>query len=178
MWFFFVGNWVGQDYFSPQAMAFFLYLVVWDRSDVVQGPGLLISSCRRPGRAGAVESLGSAPALLSDTWRSGIALQSVALYRKTIRVRPVAAWGRTGLMAIIILSMMVIASTHQLTPVVIIGAVILLGRSRWSSAPDAHVVDLEFTWERCGFVRIPSARPSNDEVEYQIHWSGEWLSRR
>ena len=27
-WLFFLGNWVGQDYFSPQAMAYFLYLVV------------------------------------------------------------------------------------------------------------------------------------------------------
>ena len=27
-WFFFLANWVGQDYFSPQAMAYFLYLVL------------------------------------------------------------------------------------------------------------------------------------------------------
>jgi hypothetical protein len=28
VWFFAIGNWIGQDYFSPQAFAFFLYLVV------------------------------------------------------------------------------------------------------------------------------------------------------
>jgi hypothetical protein len=28
MWFFVLTNWVGQDYFAPQAMAFFLYLVL------------------------------------------------------------------------------------------------------------------------------------------------------
>ena len=27
-WFFYLGNWIGQDYFSPQATAYFLYLVV------------------------------------------------------------------------------------------------------------------------------------------------------
>ena len=27
-WFFFVGNWIGQDYFSPQGLNFFLYLAV------------------------------------------------------------------------------------------------------------------------------------------------------
>ena len=26
LWFFFIINWVGQDYFSPQAMAYVLYL--------------------------------------------------------------------------------------------------------------------------------------------------------
>ena len=28
VWFFFLANWVGQDYFSPQAMSYFLYLVL------------------------------------------------------------------------------------------------------------------------------------------------------
>ena len=28
IWLFALGNWIGQDYFSPQAFAFFLYLVV------------------------------------------------------------------------------------------------------------------------------------------------------
>ncbi len=28
VWFFYLGNWIGQDYFSPQALAYFLYLVV------------------------------------------------------------------------------------------------------------------------------------------------------
>jgi len=28
MWFFFVSNWIGQDYFSPQGLNFFLYLAV------------------------------------------------------------------------------------------------------------------------------------------------------
>src|SRR5690606_18972448 len=28
VWFFFLANWVGQDYFSPQALNFFMHLVI------------------------------------------------------------------------------------------------------------------------------------------------------
>ena len=28
VWFYFLANWIGQDYFSPQAMAYFMYLVI------------------------------------------------------------------------------------------------------------------------------------------------------
>lgn len=41
VWVFFVTNWVGQDYFSPQAMAFLLYLLMI---------GTVLRGFRRPGR--------------------------------------------------------------------------------------------------------------------------------
>ncbi len=44
-WFFFLANWVGQDYFSPQAMAYFLYLVL-----VALVVSRLPAGRRRPGK--------------------------------------------------------------------------------------------------------------------------------
>ena len=54
VWVFYLGNWVGQDYFSPQAFAYLLYLmllailVTWMRP--AGWPGL---ACARPARRGA-----------------------------------------------------------------------------------------------------------------------------
>ena len=123
---FFIGNWVGQDYFSPQAMAFFLYLVA---------VGILLKWFRAR----------SPDLSLPDAWRGRYGLKArfgrwllagrLAFWYRTAVSRAVpeddpgpgiGAWGRTGLMAIVILSMMVIVSSHQLTPVVMISTVALL----------------------------------------------------
>jgi hypothetical protein len=69
VWVFYLGNWIGQDYLSPQAFAFFLYLVLlaivmtWVRSlsrwwppwaDVEVIPGQACSLGGSPRRAGMV----------------------------------------------------------------------------------------------------------------------------
>jgi O-antigen/teichoic acid export membrane protein len=50
-WLFFVANWVGQDYFSPQAFAFLLYLLLLGVTVRWLGPR---SADARPGRVGAL----------------------------------------------------------------------------------------------------------------------------
>ena len=88
-WLFELGNWVGQDYFSPQAFAFFLYLTV-------------IAVCLRwmwrPRRAG--QSLGGRPEPARAT--------------------------RYALIACLLPLMLAIASSHQLTPFMLITALTLL----------------------------------------------------
>ncbi|MDX6664871.1 MAG: hypothetical protein QOG68_1077, partial [Solirubrobacteraceae bacterium] len=97
-WLFFVANWVGQDYFSPQAFAFLLYLVLlgvvarW----LGRGPHDEVSPLRRPAFALAVlllvaiaasHALTAVMACLALTalglWRRygarGIALAAVAI---------------------------------------------------------------------------------------------------
>ena len=67
-WLFFLGNWVGQDYFSPQAMAYFLHLVVL---------ALLLGYFRRrSARSGPIDSAGDArqPAGALDDRRLAIAV--------------------------------------------------------------------------------------------------------
>ena len=91
-WLFELGNWVGQDYFSPQAFAFFLYLTV-------------IAVCLRwlwHPRIG--------PPPMTET-------TGAAEYRQPQR------W----MMVLCLVPMMAaIASSHQLTPFVLLGALILL----------------------------------------------------
>lgn len=74
IWFFFITNWVGQDYFSPQAMAYLLYL----------------------------------------------AIITVALrgFRRSEPVRPVLAppMPRTHALAMMVLLVWVVSSSHQITP--------------------------------------------------------------
>jgi GT2 family glycosyltransferase len=86
-WLFELGNWVGQDYFSPQAFAFFLYLTV-------------IAVCLRwfwrPGRSGQ----GGHPEPARAT--------------------------RYALIACLLPLMLAIASSHQLTPFMLITALTLL----------------------------------------------------
>ncbi len=86
-WLFELGNWVGQDYFSPQAFAFFLYLTV-------------IAVCLRwlwrPGRRAA----GSRPEPSRTT--------------------------RYAMVACLLPLMLAIASSHQLTPFMLITALTLL----------------------------------------------------
>ena len=106
-WLFELGNWVGQDYFSPQAFAFFLYLAViavclrWLRDP---------ESAWRPVTAGP--GAGSA----------GLRLAS----RSTRRV----------LVVCLVPLMVAIASSHQLTPFMLISALTVLAlagqlRPRW-----------------------------------------------
>jgi hypothetical protein len=90
-WLFELGNWVGQDYFSPQAFAFFLYLTV-------------IAVCLRwlwDPRVGP-------PPAMTD-----------------LQEAPAAA--RRWVMVVCLVPLMgAIASSHQLTPLMLVGALTLL----------------------------------------------------
>ncbi len=89
VWFFYLGNWIGQDYFSPQAMAYFLYLV-------------LIAVTLRYLRAGRA------------TQPSGPGTDAVP-------PAPLAIPGRV-LLALVSLLILTVATTHQLTPLMLISA--------------------------------------------------------
>jgi glycosyltransferase involved in cell wall biosynthesis len=92
-WLFELGNWVGQDYFSPQAFAYFLYLTV-------------IAVCLRwlwDPRIGP-------PPSLTDAAQAGG------------RPQP----RRWVMVACLVPLMAAIASSHQLTPFMLLGALILL----------------------------------------------------
>jgi hypothetical protein len=81
-----LGNWVGQDYFSPQALAFFLYLTVI----AISLRWLASPRCRPEGSP------------------------------------PVSRAARYALLACLLPLMLAIASSHQLTPVMLITALALL----------------------------------------------------
>lgn len=107
VWIFFLTNWVGQDYFSPQAFAYFLYLVIlailltWFRS--VRGVG---THERGDERTGARHRWLTRPLRLL-WWREPGELHDDGLITAPVRV---------GLMAIVIIVFAVMVGSHQLTP--------------------------------------------------------------
>lgn len=129
IWLYAVGNWIGQDYFSPQAFAFFLYLVA------------LLLAVRYWGRRphvprGELE------------WRTGTD------DRRSI--------GRAAL-GLVVLCSAAIASSHPLTPFVLVAALVLVGvigglRTRWLPVAVGGVVALWLATGALGYVRatLPS----------------------
>lgn len=125
-WFFFAANWIGQDYFSPQAYAYFLFLVVvtiglaWFRLRLPQN----VAAAHRPllSRAAA-------------RW----------FHRLVTSADRGAPWhadagqGERGAVALLLIALTVaIASSHQLTPfmtVLALGALVLLQQIRLRTLP-------------------------------------------
>ncbi|HEY8283017.1 MAG TPA: hypothetical protein VIJ28_01390, partial [Chloroflexota bacterium] len=116
LWFFYLTNWVGQDYFSPQAMSYFLNLVVlgvcltWFR--VTETPSL--SVVKRWLVFDRVANLFHR-LVFDDAAHVFNRLASSAERTDSPSLAPRPA-RRGGLLLIIILLFVVIASTHQLTP--------------------------------------------------------------
>ena len=109
-WIFYACSWVGQDYFSPQAFAFFLYLVV-----LALVFRQLSAPVQPPGRAGPDGTGQGASAALS-TRRSG-------------RGSPGRGWTPVRLLFVLVLEA-VIMSSHQLTPLMLVVALLALSLPR------------------------------------------------
>jgi hypothetical protein len=113
---FYLMNWVDQDYFSPQACAFLLYLAVL---------AILLRWFATPDRPDAIDAAG--------------AMVRRALHRGAFP-RP-AELGRprdvlqVGLMAVVILASFAIVASHQLTPFALLVTVAALVIARRCSAP-------------------------------------------
>jgi hypothetical protein len=113
IWFFFLTCWVGQDYFAPQAFGYFLYLValgillLWFRTgSQPEGKPLLVQ-----------ERLKRLVSSLGDWFRKA----------ERIEVKPPRKQAQyLMLIAIVIILMVVITISHQLTPVMIISALVFL----------------------------------------------------
>ena len=133
VWFFFLTNWVGQDYFAPQAMGYFLYLVI-------------IGVCLRwfPAK-GAPE--------VSEQNRS--VFGRLVFHFRRMRRAPVVPPDHAatpaqlvGLLAIVVLLMITVVTSHQLTPIMMICALTALVAFRRSSASGLPIlaIVLTVTW--------------------------------
>ncbi|TLM83910.1 glycosyltransferase [Pseudarthrobacter sp. NamE2] len=100
LWIFCLGNWQDQDYLSPQAFGFFLYLVV---AVLLIGP-----LAARPSRF-----RGFRPSDLAAWWRE----RSPSEHRPGFRV---------GALAAVILLVTVICASHQLTPFMLLITITVL----------------------------------------------------
>ena len=146
LWIFYLGNWVGQDYFSPQGYAYFLYLTV-------------IALCLRhfaSARAGA-SSLDVGPAAVE------VAEEAAEQRRHDRRLY--------YLFTVIIIA--AVASSHQLTPFMIVSALALLalfGRLRYKSLP---VVALALT---VGWIAFAARTFMKQNIPSLIKGFGDLLS--
>lgn len=112
LWFFYLSSWVGQDYFSPQAQNYFLLLLIlgiWLRwFSTVTPPDL--KKIKR---------------WLPSQWVAGLFHRLISLTNPS-RPPETTLYQRVGLIAVVIPLMAVIASSHQLTPFMLIFAMTLL----------------------------------------------------
>jgi hypothetical protein len=125
-WFFFLTNWVGQDYFAPQALAYSLHLVVigislhWFTNTAVPSTTTLKRWLR---------------------WDRLVSLVQYFFYSRSteeMHERSSTPLRRIGLILISVFLMAAIASSHQLTPFMTLLSLILLVvmmRSKATSLP-------------------------------------------
>jgi hypothetical protein len=122
IWLFYSTNWIGQDYFAPQALGFFIYLVVVAlalRALVVAAPDTAILTrgygpLRLPARA--------AKWLTSDQ----------------VRVDEASRGQRVVLVSALLIVSAFLVSAHQLTPFFVLAslsALVVLLRLRWFELP-------------------------------------------
>jgi len=114
IWFFYLGNWVGQDYFSPQAFSYFLYLIVL---------GICLTWFK-------VATLPTEPMIkrwLRFNWAASLFNRLISRVPTDDMQDPRSeSLRRIGLMIIVFLLIGVIASSHQLTPFMVITALTAL----------------------------------------------------
>lgn len=129
-WFFSLTNWVGQDYFAPQAVAFFFYLVI-----------LAICLWAFPGRG----TLASHPVASRLQRYARIRQLSSWLDRRILQSQEAATWlpplrwqQRAGLLLVVMVLLVSINVSHQLTPVIMflaLAALVVCGQCSALSLP-------------------------------------------
>ncbi len=112
-WFFLILNWIGQDYFAPQAMAYFLYLVTL---------GILLTWFRSTIKPDSFHLMHGLRSKRLETWARWLFVHSVS----EVPEQPTDPRRRVLLIVAVILNMAVITFTHQLTPLVLIVSLVFL----------------------------------------------------
>ena len=126
VWFYFLANWVGQDYFAPQTLNYFLHLVIigvclaWFRSEMQPGEQINIRW----------RFLHPLTDFLYDLRKRAAASDAQELKAPPMQ--------RVALLLLIITLFVVIVTSHQLTPLMTILAVsglVIFQRCRATSLP-------------------------------------------
>ncbi len=121
LWIFYLANWIGQDYYAPQAYGYFIFLLII---------GLLLTYFGGDGR---------------PMWPIPRRYFAGAMAISRPRL---AAPQRAGLLALILVMFGALSASHQLSPFAVVGVVmvlVVLGRITLSGLPAAMIVVLG-TW--------------------------------
>jgi hypothetical protein len=122
---FVVGNWVGQDYFSPQSFNYLLYLVF---------VAILVNWFTDPGRSRARPDL--KPSRLARLHRRVFGV----LEAGDLPPRPATTGQRAFLLGLLIAIFTVSTISHQLTPFLLIGACVALVLIRRCTLPGLPIL--------------------------------------
>ena len=147
---FYVGNWIGQDYFSPQATGYFLYLVI-----------ILI----------VVRWFGPRAGDGTPTWIRQLGVARLARRSDGPQVTPRTTGDvrtRALLLGVVVVLFAAVVPTHQLTPFMIlagVGALVLANRCSVRSLPIIMVV-LVGAW--IAFMTTAYLRGNFDELIRQV----------
>ncbi|MDQ3691492.1 MAG: hypothetical protein M3406_15965 [Chloroflexota bacterium] len=121
VWIFYLANWIGQDYYAPQAYGYFIYLLII---------GLLLTYFHADGR---------------PMWPIPRRFFTSPMAVSHPRLGPLQ---RAGLLTLILVMFGALSASHQLSPFALVGIVILLavlGRITLSGLPAAMIVIMG-TW--------------------------------
>lgn len=136
VWFFYLSNWVAQDYFAPQAMNYFFHLVI---------VAVLLTWFKRTAPVPAT-ALIWLKRLVPWGWaRQHIAQWLQPASQPNALSRP---WQRMWLLGLILTLYVVVAASHQLTPFFTLGVVaglVVLGRVSPRTLPILMVI-IVGTW--------------------------------
>jgi hypothetical protein len=119
LWFFYLANWIGQDYLAPQAFSYYLYLMVlalittWIRGPSWRPYRLWLGVRLRLTRFSAL--LDKIEITVEDMWDK---------YEHP--VMPATPGQRAALVGILAIGMAVLVASHQLTPFAALGAITAL----------------------------------------------------
>jgi hypothetical protein len=125
IWLFSITNWVGQDYFSPQALAYFLFL-------------LMLGICLTWFHVSFIPTDAQVTRWFGWTRLAPLLRRLIALPETTPRPEPNERIPYTGLSALIIGFFITIVVSHQLTPMMAIASItgiVVVRRCRMRSLP-------------------------------------------
>lgn len=123
VWLFYLTDWIGQDYYSPQAIGLFFYLVL-------VAVTLRWLSARDPADG--------APAIGLTRRAAARQLLRRLFVLEPMRAAELTPTRRAGLVAILIVAFVFLVTAHQLTPFFFVGAIttlVILRRVRWIGLP-------------------------------------------
>jgi len=143
IWLFYLTNWIGQDYFAPQAFNYFLYLVVI----AVLLTWFKASSARWHVTTRLIRRVQSHIPRCSHYVE--------LLLKRDTENQSASSGQRMALLAMVILIFAVMVPSHQLTPVVAIASVSMLVLSSWISPRGLPIVMALIFTAWLAFVAVP-----------------------
>jgi hypothetical protein len=115
IWLFYLGNWIGQDYFSPQGLSYFLYLIIL---------GVLIQWFQAPAHTWLVS-------VIARRWDLPRQLGRLAERGRAWSIPdggapPALFWQRASLVLLVLVVYAAMVPSHQLTPFIVLESTITL----------------------------------------------------